>query len=181
MAHNATLQGPVNAGCHGVGQMNSNSQIPFQSSPNLSSQGPNSSTTSSQGLGAGLPTSTTGFMHAWSTNGSQIPFHSQYPSTAQETRHPSALPKPLPPTSSINAGNVVNPVLMSSPLATDGVSDTNTDFNGLLCSLTETTKLYDLPRGDLERLIGDIVHEDGFVKLVGFTSYTTVPISGDTS
>jgi hypothetical protein len=38
--------------------------------------------------------------------------------------------------------------------------------NAILASITETASVYDLPASSLERLVGDIIREDGFVQLV---------------
>jgi len=42
----------------------------------------------------------------------------------------------------------------------------DTNNSALLTSLTEPTKLYSLPRTTLEQLVGDVVREDGFMRLL---------------
>lgn len=36
----------------------------------------------------------------------------------------------------------------------------------IVAALKEATSLYDMPQAELEKVVGDIVREDGFVKLV---------------
>ena len=44
--------------------------------------------------------------------------------------------------------------------------NTQQTANAILASITETACVYDLPASSLERLVGDIIREDGFVQLV---------------
>ena len=44
--------------------------------------------------------------------------------------------------------------------------NTQQTANAILASITETASIYDLPASSLERLVGDIIREDGFVQLV---------------
>ena len=44
--------------------------------------------------------------------------------------------------------------------------NTQQTANAILASITETASVYDLPASSLERLVGDIIREDGFVQLV---------------
>ena len=45
-------------------------------------------------------------------------------------------------------------------------NSTQQSANAILASITETASVYDLPVSSLERLVGEIVREDGFVQLV---------------
>lgn len=45
-------------------------------------------------------------------------------------------------------------------------NNTQQTANAILESITETASVYDLPASTLERLVGDIIREDGFVQLV---------------
>ena len=51
---------------------------------------------------------------------------------------------------------------------TQSLKDDNTQqtVNAILASITDTASVYDLPASSLERLVGDIIREDGFVQLV---------------
>ena len=44
--------------------------------------------------------------------------------------------------------------------------NTQQTANAILATITETASVYDLPAASLERLVGDIIREDGFVQLV---------------
>ena len=44
--------------------------------------------------------------------------------------------------------------------------NTQQTANAIHASITETASVYDLPASSLERLVGDIIREDGFVQLV---------------
>lgn len=68
-----------------------------------------------------------------------------------------------PPTSSVTTGTDIN---KCHGAANDAMVDTNS--RAILTSLTEPTSLYSLPRITLEQLVGDVVREDGFVRLVGY-------------
>ena len=45
-------------------------------------------------------------------------------------------------------------------------NNTQQTANAILASITETASVYDLPASSLERLVGDIIREDGFIQLV---------------
>ena len=45
-------------------------------------------------------------------------------------------------------------------------NSTQQSANAILASITETASVYDLPVSSLERLVGDIIREDGFIQLV---------------
>lgn len=78
---------------------------------------------------------------------------STYPSPIiQDLQKQTSLPSSSPPTSS--ASNNVSLRL------------TDSDSNAILSSLREGSALYDLPQATLEKLVGDVVREDGFLKLV---------------
>jgi hypothetical protein len=47
-------------------------------------------------------------------------------------------------------------------------NSTQQTANAIHASITETASVYDLPVSTLERLVGDIIREDGFVQLVYF-------------
>lgn len=79
----------------------------------------------------------------------------------QDLQKQVSLPNSSPPTSSGRSGADTN----KSHIAN---SNTIVDANNsaILTSLAEATELYSLPRTTLEQLVGDIVREDGFVKLL---------------
>jgi hypothetical protein len=54
------------------------------------------------------------------------------------------------------------------PNTAQSVKENNTQqtANAILASITETASVYDLPVSSLERLVGEIIREDGFVQLV---------------
>ena len=54
------------------------------------------------------------------------------------------------------------------PNTAQSLNENNTQqtANAILASITETASVYDLPASSLERLVGDIIREDGFVQLV---------------
>ena len=54
------------------------------------------------------------------------------------------------------------------PNTAQSVKENNTQqtANAILASVTETASVYDLPVSSLERLVGEIIREDGFVQLV---------------
>jgi hypothetical protein len=54
------------------------------------------------------------------------------------------------------------------PNTAQSLNENNTQqtANAILASITETASVYDLPASTLERLVGDIIREDGFVQLV---------------
>lgn len=49
---------------------------------------------------------------------------------------------------------------------TDTTASASLSAETLSAALREATGLYDLPHAALERLVGDVVREDGFVRLV---------------
>jgi hypothetical protein len=54
-----------------------------------------------------------------------------------------------------------------------GNNNAQQSANAILASITETASVYDLPVSSLERLVGDIIREDGFVQLV-YISYRSL-------
>jgi len=52
------------------------------------------------------------------------------------------------------------------------VSDSQMSKEAFLASLCETTTLYDLSQSELEQLVGEVIREAGFVKLVSFYDST---------
>lgn len=77
-----------------------------------------------------------------------------YPDLLKKT----SLPKSSPPTSSAQS-------IPRLPTLPSSASD-DEQASALLLSLRELTALYDLPPSVLEQLVGEVVREDGFVKLV---------------
>jgi hypothetical protein len=79
----------------------------------------------------------------------------------QDLQKQISLPSSSPPTSSASASNNLS------------LHATSTDSNSdaILSSLQESSDLYDLPLATLEKLVGDVVREDGFAKLVRFLTY----------
>lgn len=53
--------------------------------------------------------------------------------------------------------------------------NTQQTANAILASVTETASIYDLPASSLERLVGDIIREDGFVQLVIHFLFVFIP------
>ncbi|PBK58845.1 hypothetical protein ARMSODRAFT_983495 [Armillaria solidipes] len=88
----------------------------------------------------------------------------------------SPLPTSTPPApktaesqSSMNSATHPSIVPTSAPTAEPAPSQPTSSSaikDAVLLSLRETTGLYDLPRSDLERLVGDIIREDGFSHLL---------------
>ena len=54
-------------------------------------------------------------------------------------------------------------------------NNTQQTANAILASITETASVYDLPASSLERLVGDIIREDGFVQLVIHFVHVFIP------
>ena len=82
--------------------------------------------------------------------------------------NPSLPNSSQPYTSSYNSGmtrNVPRPGNLSAPVATPEMPADN-GKSALLASLHEIPSLYNLPRPDLERLVSQVVREEGFVRLV---------------
>ncbi|KAG6813368.1 hypothetical protein H0H92_011634 [Tricholoma furcatifolium] len=79
-------------------------------------------------------------------------------------RQTTTLPNPSPPASSAKSDvdNVIDKASETTSGSVTGTSSTSTEF---LASLRESTQLYDLPRTQLEQLIGEVVREEGFPKL----------------
>ncbi|KAK0461315.1 uncharacterized protein EV420DRAFT_193608 [Desarmillaria tabescens] len=78
-------------------------------------------------------------------------------------------PKPAESQSSLNSASHASIVPTSAsimePAASQSTSNTAIK-DAVLSSLRETTQLYGLPRSDLEHLVSDIIHEDGFSHLL---------------
>ncbi|KAK7038112.1 hypothetical protein R3P38DRAFT_2904523 [Favolaschia claudopus] len=73
----------------------------------------------------------------------------------------SSLPDSSPPTSTADSAMMPPP-----PPAQVSTYDTHADTIALTAALREATGLYDLSHVALERLVGDVVREDGFVGLL---------------
>ncbi|KAK0455035.1 hypothetical protein EV421DRAFT_1896925 [Armillaria borealis] len=93
----------------------------------------------------------------------------------------SPLPTSTPPApktaesqSSMNSATHPSIVPTSAPIAEPAPSQPTSSSaikDAVLLSLRETTELYDLPRSDLERLVSDIIREDGFSHLAGVSHF----------
>ncbi|RDB25298.1 hypothetical protein Hypma_007667 [Hypsizygus marmoreus] len=75
--------------------------------------------------------------------------------TVQDIQKQTSLPDSSPPTSSGKSTSNDNNALRHDETTA-----------ALLASLRETTALYDLDRASLEQLLGEVVREDGFLKLL---------------
>ena len=73
----------------------------------------------------------------------------------------TSLPNSSPPTSSARSINDNNNLPRTGNVIPGGSA-----ASALLDALSETTALYDLPHSELERLVGEVVREEGFTKLV---------------
>ena len=87
-----------------------------------------------------------------------------------EIQHQTSLPESSPPSSSARSGND-DPNGLHRPSDAPGDGGTGSP-SALLASLRESTCLYDLPRTQLEQLVGEVVREEGFVKLASHTLKT---------
>ncbi|KAK0225866.1 hypothetical protein IW262DRAFT_1457121 [Armillaria fumosa] len=85
----------------------------------------------------------------------------------------SPAPKPAGSQSPLNNATHLSTVPTSVPIMEPARSQSASSLvikDAVLLSLRETTGLYDLPRSDLERLVRDIVREDGFSHLLSTLS-----------
>jgi hypothetical protein len=84
----------------------------------------------------------------------------------------SSLPESSPPTSSLNSisnnANLMPPPRLPSAALSASVHPTDL----FMASLREIPILYDLPRRELENLVAEVVREEGFPKLVRFSTKT---------
>ena len=87
-----------------------------------------------------------------------VPVHLQTASAIANYPSGSSLPNSSPPTSSSRSINDNN-------MTVNVIPGRNT-ASALLDALSETTVLYDLPQSELEQLVGEVVREEGFTKLV---------------
>ncbi|KAF5380461.1 hypothetical protein D9615_004626 [Tricholomella constricta] len=91
---------------------------------------------------------------------SQLPAHPR----VQNLQQQPALPSSSPPTSSAKSDCNCNGLSMPPSTASgDAPVDSG---SAILASLGESTSLYDLPPATLEQLVGDVVREEGFTKLL---------------
>ncbi|KAF9070096.1 hypothetical protein BDP27DRAFT_1420315 [Rhodocollybia butyracea] len=120
-------------------------------------------------------------------NASQTNFHSHSQLSSPRTHTPtSTQPRPeqpcySPSSSSVTMGssapftqtsvvseNIRDGSLMSRPRATKETAEKDIQTaDPFVFALQEATSLYHLSHGSLEKLVGDVVREDGFVHLVG--------------
>ncbi|KAG5349865.1 hypothetical protein C0989_001505 [Termitomyces sp. Mn162] len=84
-----------------------------------------------------------------------------------EIQQQISLPDSSPPSSSAKSGNDdLNRLNGPSDASGDGRTEAP---SALLASLRQSTCLYDLPRTQLEQLVGEVVQEEGFAKLASYT------------
>ena len=89
-----------------------------------------------------------------------------------------------PPLPSTNDSNYMSSMLpppppcppadppVASAMPSTPVSDSQMSKEAFLASLRETPTLYDLSQAELEQLVGEVIREEGFVKLVSFYDST---------
>jgi len=139
-------------------------QTPFPSSRGFTLPTPHLTSLSAsspvRGVPAGVPINSTRFESNCLTD--QYSCTSLPLPTIQDLQKQASLPSSSPPTSSAKTSNTNQPHVSS---AGDDAA-VNPNAGAFLASLTEEAKLYSLPRTVLEQVIGDVVHEDGFAKLL---------------
>ncbi|KAJ7940214.1 hypothetical protein B0H13DRAFT_2395509 [Mycena leptocephala] len=79
---------------------------------------------------------------------------------------PSSLPDSSPPSSSADSVMMPPPPPPAQVTNTPASASASLSAETLSAALREATGLYDLPHAALERLVGDVVREDGFVRLL---------------
>ncbi|KAF8070674.1 hypothetical protein FPV67DRAFT_1561418 [Lyophyllum atratum] len=105
------------------------------------------------------------------THANQFPQHPIIP-RIQELQQQTPLPSSSPPTSSAKSassfhGLITPPSTAGGEVPPNVIPGLSADpASAILASLRESTSLYDLPRTTLEQLIGDVVREEGFPKLL---------------
>lgn len=100
-----------------------------------------------------------------SSNNLSLPDSSQLSTSS----HPSSMPPPPPPLPlSSSAPQPVEPRSTQVPVPTESAEATANTSQDLFDSLRLTSILYNLPKADLEKLVSEIVHEEGFTKLVRY-------------
>ncbi|KAJ7149339.1 hypothetical protein C8R46DRAFT_1125998 [Mycena filopes] len=145
--------------------------LPVSSQPQLQPQRSLEAPPASPGGPTPSPYTQSSSSQAAKPPSASLPDSSPPPSTADSVMMP---PPPLPirtptPTPTLTPSAAAD---AAANTAMNVDSDTDADMvqgsagDALAAALREATGLYDLPRAALERLVGDVVREDGFVGLL---------------